>query len=395
MARQFIYEKKLLGNEMNAEELYKATVRISLSLLTLALIATGLYLGRTILVPFFLAVLLAMVLNPLVGFLTSHKFNRVIAILLCIILAVSFILAIMYFFSVQISGFLDDMPTLKERLRELATAGKEWVRENFKIGIREQNRYLDKTTENMTNGSQGLFQQTFLTLTELVSYLIFLPVYTFLIIYHKDLILRFLTDIFKKSEEDNVVETLYEAQFMAQRYIVGILIQTTVVFALNCAGFLLLGIKYPVFLALMAAILNIVPYIGMLIANILCALITLVSADPSFNVLWVVGVLAFVQIVDNNIIMPFIVGTQIKINALALILSVLVGGALCGIPGMFLAVPGLAMVKVVFERVNHLKPWAILLGDDTSTNLEHRNPLKSVFTRARKRVDEKHRKKDD
>lgn len=380
---------------MNTEESYKATIRISLSLLTLALLATGLYLGRAILVPFFCALLLAMVLNPLVGVLTNRKINRILAILLCILMAIGVILGILYFFSLQIGGFLEDIPALKERLREIAVAVKVWVRENFNIGIREQNRYLNETTENMKNGSQGIFQQTFLTLTELVSYVIFLPVYTFLILYHKDLILRFLTDIFKKSEEDKVVETLYEAQFMAQRYIVGIGIQTTVVFALNCVGFLLLGIKYPVFLALMAAILNIVPYIGMLIANILCALITLVSADPSFNVLWVVGVLALVQIVDNNIIMPFIVGSQIKINALALILAVLVGGALCGVPGMFLAVPGLAMVKVVFERVNHLKPWAILLGDETSAALEHKNPLKSVFSKARKRVDEKHKTKEN
>jgi predicted PurR-regulated permease PerM len=380
---------------MNLEESYRATVRISLSLLTLALLATGLYLGRAILVPFFCALLLAMVLNPLVGFLTRYKINRILAILLCIMLAIGIILGILYFFSTQIGSFLEDIPTLKKRLAELATTVKLWVRENFNIGIREQNRYLNETTENMTNGGQGIFQQTFLTLTELVSYVIFLPVYSFLILYHKDLILRFLTDIFKKSEEDKVVETLYEAQFMAQRYIVGIGIQTTVVFTLNCIGFLLLGIKYPVFLALMAAMLNIVPYIGMLIANILCALITLVSADPSFNVLWVVGVLTFVQIIDNNIIMPFIVGSQIKINALALILAVLVGGALCGVPGMFLAVPGLAMIKVVFERVNHLKPWAILLSDDTSVNLEHKNPLKSVFTRARKRVDEKHNVKSN
>jgi predicted PurR-regulated permease PerM len=390
----YLLAKLLAEIKMNTEESYKSTIRISLSLLTLALLATALYLGGAILVPFFCALLLAMVLNPLVAFLTNHKINRVLSILLSIIFALSVIFGIVYFFSLQIGGFLDDMPELKERLREIAATSKIWVRENFNIGIREQNRYLNETTENMKNGSQGIFQQTFVTLTQLVSYVVFLPVYTFLILYHKDLVLRFLTDIFKKSEEDKVVETLYEAQFMAQRYIVGILIQTTVVFALNCAGFLLLGIKYPVFLALMAAILNIVPYIGMLIANILCALITLVSADPSFNVLWVVGVLAFVQIIDNNIIMPFIVGSQIKINALALILAVLVGGALCGIPGMFLAVPGLAMVKVVFERVNHLKPWAILLGDDTSHNLEHKNPLKSVFSRARKRVDEKHKAKD-
>src|SRR5690349_18247130 len=138
---------------MNTEESYKATIRISLSLLTLALLATALYLGRAILVPFFCAMLLAMVLIPLVGIFSNYKVNRIVAILLCILLAVGVILGILYFFSTQISNFLEDIPALKERLREMATSVKVWVRENFNIGIREQNRYLDKTTENMTNGS--------------------------------------------------------------------------------------------------------------------------------------------------------------------------------------------------------------------------------------------------
>lgn len=380
---------------MNIDQASQTTLKISLNLLTIALLMLGLYFGRNILTPLFFSILLAMVLNPIVSWLSQHKLDRVLAILLCVILALAFILGVVYFFSLQIGSFLDDIPTLKSRLQELSISIKTWVRENFNLTIREQNQLLDKTTSKMTTDNPQLVQTTFVTVTGLISYLVFLPVYTFLLLYHKDMILRFLTEVFRKGDEVKVVEVMYEAEYMAQRYVLGIMIQTTIVFALNATGFLILGIKYPIFLALMAALLNMVPYIGMIIANVLCALITLISADPSFNVLWVVGVLAFVQIIDNNILMPFIVGTQIKINALALIVAVLVGGTLCGIPGMFLAVPGLAMLKVIFEKVDNLKPWAILLGDETTIHLEHKNPLKSVFTRARKRVDQKHQKEKE
>jgi hypothetical protein len=62
--------------------------------------------------------------------------------------------------------------------------------------------------------------------------------------------------------------------------------------------------------------------------------------------------------------MPLIVGNKVKINALVTIIGVLIGGALCGVPGMFLAIPSLAVMKIVFDKVPELKPWGVVLGDD-------------------------------
>lgn len=371
---------------MNSTSNSPPYVKLSSNLLTIALLATGLYLGKGILLPFFFAVLLATLLHPLVNFLTGKKLNRVVAVLFSIIAALFIISTVVYFLSTQIANFLDDIPVLREKLGGLLLEVKKWIAANFRIGIREQNEYLNDTTQKMTTEGPTLFKRTVITLTEIVSYAVFLPVYTFLILYHKDMIKRFLCEIFKRSEEDKVIGVLYETQSISQAYLTGLLIECVIVFTLNTAGFLILGIKYPVFLALISALLNLVPYIGMLIANIFCMLVTLASSNGEINVLWVSGVLAFVQIIDNNILMPLVVGSKIKLNALAIILGVVFGGALCGVPGMFLAIPGLAIMKIVFEKVDGLKPWAILLGDETTANNERKNPIKSVFTRVRKRV---------
>ena len=363
--------------------------RISLNLLTIGLLATGLYFAQGILLPLFFSALLAMLLHPIVNFLNFHRIDRVVAILFCIILSLLLIGIVIYFLSSQIGNFLEDIPTLKARLQEVLGEAKVWVQDTFSIGIREQNEYLSDTKEKMTTDGPAMVQQTFITITEIGSYLIFLPVYAFLILYHKDTIKRFLAELFRRSEEDKVTEVLDESQHICQQYVTGMLIELMIVFTLNSTGFLIVGIKYPIFLALIAALLNIVPYIGMLIANVFCIIITLVSTDDISNIFWVAGVLAAVQLVDNNVLMPFIVGSKIKINALAIILGVLVGGALCGVPGMFLAIPGLAVMKVVFERVDSLKPWAILLGDETTTKREHKNPIKSAFSRIRKKKTER------
>jgi predicted PurR-regulated permease PerM len=357
--------------------------KISLNLLTIGLLLTGLYLGKNILVPFFFAILLATLLHPIVCFLSGKRCNRILAIVLAILVTLFAIGVIIYFLSSQIGNFLQDVPEIKFKLRELAAMMKVWVHDHFNIAIQEQDAYLEETTEKMSNGSGSIVQSTFLTLTELVSYLIFLPIYTFLILYHKEIILHFLTTIFKGNEKETVAQVLFEAQSISQSYLIGLMIETAIVFTLNTTGFLLLGIKYAFFLALLSALLNIVPYIGMIMANLFCMLVTLVSNDDPFMAVWVSVTLTAVQLVDNNILMPFIVGSKIKINSLAIILAVLTGGAICGIPGMFLAIPGLALIKVVFERVESLKPWAILLSDEQNQNPYDRNFLTRAIQRAR------------
>lgn len=359
-------------------------LRLDLNLITIALVLTLLYVGSNILVPLFFSILLAMLLHPVVNFLDHHNMNRVVAILVSVFISLCVIGSVIFFLSKQIGNFLNDIPALSERLREVVAEAKIWIQDHLNIAIREQNRYLSDTREQMTDEGPAMMQRTFITLTEIVSYFVFLPVYTFLILYHKDTVKRFLTELFRRSEEDKVVEVLDESQSISQQYLTGMLIEVVIVFSLNAVGFLTVGIKYPFFLALTAALLNIVPYIGMLIANIFCILITLVSTDDISNIFWVAGILALVQVVDNNMLMPFIVGSRIRINAMAIILGVLVGGMLSGVPGMFLAIPGLAVMKVIFERVESLRPWAILLGDETTSRHAHRNPIKSAFVMLRK-----------
>jgi predicted PurR-regulated permease PerM len=174
--------------------------------------------------------------------------------------------------------------------------------------------------------------------------------------------------VFKNGSEDRVREVLNESTRIAQYYLIGLMIETTLVFAFNCVGFLVLGIKYAVFLALLGALLNLIPYVGIFIANILCMLITLVSSDDVSNVLWVGLILATVQFLDNHFGMPLIVGNKVRINALATLTGILVGGALCGVPGMFLAIPALAVLKVIFDKVPDLQPWGVLLGDSGNDN---------------------------
>ena len=339
--------------------------KLAFNLLSLSLMGAILYVGQSILIPLFFSMLLATLLLPLVMFMEKRKINRVVAILLSLLLSIITLLGVIYFLSSQMANFFQDFDIIKERLTEVFNSAQQWVGEQFNIAIRKQEELIEDTKEKVEAGK--IVGQTFISITSFLSYIVLIPVYTFLLLYYKDLIKQFFIHIFRNDNEEQIREVLHESRLVSQSFITGLLIDVVIVFALNSTGFLILGIKYALFLALTAALLNLVPYIGMIAANIFCMLITLVSSENISDVLWVGLVLAVVQLVDNNFLMPFIVGSKVRINAMATLIGVLVGGALCGIPGMFLAIPGIAVLKVIFDRVDGLRPYGILVGDNVDT----------------------------
>ena len=361
--------------------------RLSLILLSLTILAGGLYLGKEIILPLLFAVLLATLLLPLTNYLKRKGLSKVFSIILPVFLALIILGGVLYFLSSQIMNFLEDTPALKERISEVSSSFQKWINQNLNITVRKQNQYIKDTVEDIKDKTPELVGITFGSIAGILTYVILLPIYTFLMLYYKDTIKSFLIGAFKNGSETKVREVLTESSTIAQQYITGLMIETTLVFALNTIGFLVLGIKYAIFLALLAALLNLIPYVGMLIANVFCMFITLVSSDNITDVFWVGIILAVVQFIDNNFGMPLIVGNKVRINALVTIVGVLVAGALCGIPGMFLAIPALAVLKVIFDKVPELNPWGVLLGDaspaDTAATKKARLALSKVSSKSK------------
>jgi predicted PurR-regulated permease PerM len=99
----------------------------------------------------------------------------------------------------------------------------------------------------------------------------------------------------------------------------------------------------------------------------LTIIIVLATKSPIYA-LWVFLLYSLVQFLDNNIIVPKIVASKVRINEFIAIIAVLIGGALWGIPGMFLSLPLIAILKVIFDRIEPLKPLGFLFGDASSAD---------------------------
>ena len=169
---------------------------------------------------------------------------------------------------------------------------------------------------------------------------------------------------FPEENHSKVREALLETKVIIKSYLIGLLIQVTYMTVLLGTILTIIGIKHALLIAVIFAFLNLIPYIGALIGNIIGVLITLTSSDQLWPILAVLGTIAFVQFLDNNILMPRIVGSKVKINALGTIVGVFVGGSLAGISGMFLSLPIIAVLKIVFDRSALFRQWGVLLGDE-------------------------------
>lgn len=337
-------------------------------LLMLALIAAFISLGSDLFVPFSLAMLLAILLMPICNWLQRKGIGRVPAVLLSLLAAFLFIGGVFYFLSSQIASFFNDIDQIKKGINMHLHTLQNWVKQQFGFSFREQEQLATDFVSSMKSSGQGALGSTFSSLMNVVIILTLLPIYSFLLLYYRSLIRQFLIDVFGNTPQKDVAAILNESRVVVQSYMIGLVIEFVIVSVINSIGFLILGIKYAIFLAVFAAVLNILPYIGMLIASIFCMAVTLTTSTDIRDPLWVLIVLLAVQFVDNNIIMPRIVGSKVKLNALMTIAGVVVGGLLCGVPGMFLSIPAIAILKIIFDRIPELKPWGNLLGDEQDSS---------------------------
>ena len=337
--------------------------QFSHSLLSLAILTAAIYLGQDILVPLAMAGLIAVLLRPIEDRLIRLGMHKVFAISLALLLAIVVLTGLTVALSMQLADFTDDLPKLRQNLSDLVDDAQRWVRREYNVSYREQEKYIQKAQTQTLDSLQSA--GTLGVITGPLGTMTLVPIYVFLLLYYRSMLLHFVIVLFPERYTEQVREVLSEVKAVIQSYVVGLLIETACVAALNSAGLLLLGVQYAVLLGIIAAILNLIPYIGGLVATVLTVLVTFGNQpDPSI-ILGVTGVFLFVQFIDNNVLVPLIVASKVRVNALVSIVGVLVGGSLAGVSGMFLSIPAIAITKVIFDRVDSLRPWGVLLGDQT------------------------------
>lgn len=362
------------------------TVKRSIELLGICLLGAILAIGQNIIMPVLLAFFLSIVLLPIYRFLRARRIPEIVAIVLPILVGAIFIILVIWFFSVQINNLANDFPEIQKNISSHLNSLSKWISKKTDISTQDQIKFIGDQSNKLLNYAGSIAGGAANSLTSMLIYIGLVPIYIYLFLTYKNLLLRFIFVWFDQKEHENVREVMKETEGIIKSYLIGLTIQISYIIVLLGGILLLFDIPHALLIGVIFAILNLIPYVGALIGNILGVLLTLTSSQEILPIFIVLGVIAFVQFLDNNILMPRIVGSKVKINAFVAIIGVFISGSLAGLTGMFLALPIIAILKVIFDRSEMFKPWGILLGDD--------NPVKNPYHFAKIRLGKKKDKPD-
>ncbi|WDF75731.1 AI-2E family transporter [Mucilaginibacter sp. KACC 22773] len=346
------------------------SVKRAIELIGLFVLGTIVVVGNTIIMPLLMAFFFSLVLLPVFRFFKKIRVPEVVAVFLPILLLTIVVVLIIWLFSSQLGALLDDFPQIQRTVAKHLDDLSIWISRSFGYSPAEQVKFINEQSKKLFSSLGGVLSGAAGSLSGIIIFIGLLPIYIYFIILYRNLFLKFLLMWFKKDEYQNVEEIVRQTEKMIKSYLVGLLIQITYIIVLLGGTLWLFGIRNALLIGIIFAFLNLIPYLGALIGNILSVLLTLASSESLLDVLIVLGAITAVQFLDNNILMPRIVGSQVKINPLVSIVGIIVGGVMAGLSGMFLAMPVLSILKIMFDRTENYKQWGVLLGDERPVKSE-------------------------
>ncbi len=344
-----------------------AYIKASIIFIGIFVFTSILSVTQEIIVPIIYATIIAIVLRPMVDLLCRKGFNRTIAITTTVVTLVLITLFVVALLSVQIVEFSDSFPKLIQNFNKLLDQSVLWVSQEFNISTGNINNWISKKNADFMTGTSDALGQTIINTGGVLIVLVLMPIYIFMILYYQPLLLAFIHDVFKSNDQVKVNEVLSDTKKIIHSYLFGLLIEAFIIAILNSTALLIIGVDYAILLGIFGAIINVIPYIGGIMGALVPMMIALVSMPSPYSALFVLASSITIQFIDNNYVVPRVVASKVKINAFVSIIVVLMGSALWGVAGMFLSLPLTAIVKVIFDHIDSLKPWGRLLGDTMPT----------------------------
>lgn len=331
-------------------------------LLFLVLAVVVLYFGQPILIPIFLGALFAMLMAPLCRRL-DKKLNRGLSAFICTLVVLLSLLVIISIGAWQIASFVEDIPLLKERSEKLLTVVEQFIQKTFSIPPEQQESMFQKQMESFGESASSYAGRLLSGFTSTVGWLTLSLLCTFLFLYKKERYESFFIRLFKKEEASTVKSVVRKISKVSEQYLLGRTISIVILFCLYSIALLIIGIENALLLAAVASLLTIIPYAGTIFGTIFPVIMVLVTEDSSHPVIWTAIAMVAIQAVDNYFIEPSVIGGEVNLSALATIVSIVAGGFIWGIVGTILFIPMLAIVKIVCDHVESLKPFGFVIGD--------------------------------
>lgn len=328
-----------------------------------ALLSVILYFGKTLFIPLSIAMLISFLLYPPCSWMEKKGLPRSISIVIAILLLMVFVTAVVYLLVIQFINFYEDWDKLSVKVQEVVIRLESFLKSNFNVTIKDQHSWLEIFMNN--SGSQVIpfLKSTTYSLSVVLVFLVLVPILSSLILYYRKLLLKSLNIIFP-GQFETVHKILHDTVHSYYDFVKGMLIVYLIVGTLNSTGLAIIGIPHPVLFGFVASVLTIIPYVGIVVASLLPISVAWITYNSIWYPLGVIAVFSIVQFLEANVIFPFAVGNRLKINTLAIIVTIIAGGILWGAAGMILFIPFLGILKLIADRIESLKIISVLLGTE-------------------------------
>jgi predicted PurR-regulated permease PerM len=341
--------------------LYRIIQRALVVLFFFVLLIYVMIEAKTMLYPLVLAMLFSFLLLPVANYLERKGFTRILTNFIVIFATAAIISIVVYLLYSQLGLLVKELPELKDQAHDnvdqmaksissrigVSTADfKEWV--NDKISMLDENGFL---TNNIIPSTTATIMAIGL-----------MPVYIFLMLYYRDKIYHFMMMIFPDRLHEKAVVVIGQISQVTKHYMRGVFLVVLILCFLNSVGLLIVGVKFAILLGIISALCNFIPYFGTLIGAVFPLLMAIFTGESSSEMVGVIVLFVLIQFTENNVLTPNITGGAVQINPMVTIISIIAGGMIWGIPGMFVVVPIIGMIKIVLDNYEPTRPLAFLIG---------------------------------
>jgi predicted PurR-regulated permease PerM len=324
----------------------------SLRILAAAIILLFFYYAAGVVITLFLSVLLAYFLDPAVEFLERLHVPRTIGALVMVLLLIAVIGGVGYGLWVRGSDFASNWPAYRDILRDAAGSVQG------KLSGLEEGAAKPPAPAADSGMVRTLFLRGIGSLYALVLESTFVPFLVFFMLAGKREAWHSTLQLFPVSRRTQVKETLDDLRTVLRDYLIGMSVVTLVVIACSSIFFLALGLDYPVLGGIASGLFNMVPYIGAVLAWMPGFFLAVLKWKAVSHFGIIALVLTSIHVVAQNLIAPQLVGRQVRLNAVAITISLLFWGWVWGGMGLILAIPITAALRVICDHTESWRPVA-------------------------------------
>lgn len=346
--------------------------RFNKTLLSVLLISVLLYLGKTFLIPIAIAAFFAMLLFPMVLKLQRRGMKESLAALLAILLLLAVLIGLSVLIFSQASILESDLPRLENKIEEKTNKLQWLLYETTDITKSEQEAIIEEKKPDIL---KAVFKSLRDFLVQGLTVLLFIFIvltYTFFFLLYQQRIQNFFVKLFLFNGPKESMVMFARISRIIHDYLKGTLTVISILAIVYALGFWAMGIEHAILFAMLTALLRVVPYFGSYLGIALPIAFTFLVKDSFWYPVMVLVFFMITQLIEANLLTPYITGSKVKLNPLATIMAILLGNLLWGVAGMILFVPLFASLKVIFDKVPRLNPYGYILGkeDDAESALK-------------------------